>query len=99
MAMFVFAHTAVGNITPNPKTPQCTTANAMQCFTEMLYVPKCMRCVCVSAGGDHGRFVIDNKTGEIRITTPLSRQQVRTNFTLFIMVRPPLPVWTLFTFC
>ncbi|XP_051249078.1 uncharacterized protein cdhr5-rs isoform X3 [Dicentrarchus labrax] len=44
------------------------------------------RCPCVSAGGDRGRFVINNSTGEIRLTRPVNSQPMMTNFTLTVMV-------------
>lgn len=50
------------------------------------------RCVCVSAGGDRGRFVINNRTGEIRLTRPVHGQQLMANYTLTVMVTALFPV-------
>ncbi|XP_019126719.2 cadherin-related family member 5 [Larimichthys crocea] len=40
----------------------------------------------ILSGDDQGRFVINNSTGEIRLTRPLNSQPVAANFTLNIMV-------------
>ncbi|XP_068443097.1 cadherin-related family member 5 [Clinocottus analis] len=40
----------------------------------------------LSAGGDQGRFLINNRTGEIRITRAVTRQRQEANFTLCVMV-------------
>ncbi|XP_030295055.1 protocadherin-15 isoform X1 [Sparus aurata] len=40
----------------------------------------------LSAGGDQGRFEINNRTGEIRLTRPVNDQQPVANFTLSVMV-------------
>lgn len=56
--------------------------------------PGVYRCVCVLAGGDQGRFVINNRTGEIQLTRPVISQRLTTNFTLNVMVTTPLPIYT-----
>ncbi|XP_051249083.1 protocadherin-15 isoform X8 [Dicentrarchus labrax] len=40
----------------------------------------------ILSGGDRGRFVINNSTGEIRLTRPVNSQPMMTNFTLTVMV-------------
>lgn len=50
-------------------------------------------CLCVSAGDDRGRFVINNRTGELRLTRAVNDRRLETNFTLSIMVTAPLPVY------
>ncbi|XP_049423347.1 cadherin-related family member 5 [Epinephelus fuscoguttatus] len=40
----------------------------------------------LSAGDDRGRFVINNRTGELRLTRAVNDRRLETNFTLSIMV-------------
>ncbi|XP_068611630.1 cadherin-related family member 5 [Brachionichthys hirsutus] len=40
----------------------------------------------ILSGEDHGRFGINNRTGELRLTRPVSKRQLMTNFTLVVMV-------------
>ncbi|XP_041820400.1 cadherin-related family member 5 [Chelmon rostratus] len=40
----------------------------------------------ILSGGDQGRFVINNRTGEIQLTRPVISQRLTTNFTLNVMV-------------
>ncbi|XP_021179341.2 cadherin-related family member 5 isoform X2 [Fundulus heteroclitus] len=40
----------------------------------------------ILSGDDHGRFVIDNKTGEIRLTRAVDARRPAANFTLTVMV-------------
>ncbi|XP_068163236.1 cadherin-related family member 5 isoform X2 [Antennarius striatus] len=40
----------------------------------------------ILSGDDHGRFVMNNRTGGVRLTRPVNRRQVMTNFTLVVMV-------------
>nr|XP_046235491.1 protocadherin-15 [Scatophagus argus] len=40
----------------------------------------------ILSGGDQDRFVINNRTGEIRLTRPVNSRQVMSNFTLIVMV-------------
>lgn len=58
-----------------------------------VWVYRCVQvCVCVSAGGDQGRFEINNRTGEIRLTRAVDDQRLGANFTLRVMVTTLLPV-------
>ncbi|XP_076578134.1 protocadherin-15 isoform X2 [Chaetodon auriga] len=40
----------------------------------------------ILSGGDQGRFVINNMTGEIQLTRPVNSQRLTRNFTLSVMV-------------
>ncbi|XP_045895458.1 cadherin-related family member 5 [Micropterus dolomieu] len=40
----------------------------------------------ILSGGDQGRFVINNRTGQIRLTRGMDGRPLRTNFTLTVMV-------------
>ncbi|XP_070848734.1 protocadherin-15 [Chaetodon trifascialis] len=40
----------------------------------------------ILSGGDQGRFVINNMTGEIQLTRPVNTQRLTRNFTLSVMV-------------
>lgn len=44
------------------------------------------RSVFDATGDDHGRFVMDNRTGEIRLTRAVDDHRPAANFTLTVMV-------------
>lgn len=46
------------------------------------------------AGDDRGRFVINNETGEVRLTRAVEDRRLMPNFTLNIMVTSPLSVYS-----
>ncbi|TDG96431.1 hypothetical protein EPR50_G00228190 [Perca flavescens] len=46
----------------------------------------------ILSGADQGRFEINNRTGEIRITRAVNNRRRETNFTLSVMVTTLLPV-------
>lgn len=49
--------------------------------------------LCLSpTGGDQDRFVINNRTGEIRLTRAAGDRRLTPNFTLTVMVTTSLPV-------